>query len=152
MRGGRSNYEGCYPSNVRQDLNAVGAAAASAVSAVFTKQPSEPSVPTVSRAAPAAVALPCSPFSRTSSGGSLSSTCSSSNIRDNVQLADLLVAESLMQEDEVLPRCCESRLTDSDPDPFGSILHLTDHCLYRIVRWARNRPDFANVSVKCAFN
>jgi len=62
-------------------------------------------------------------------------------------MSDLLAAESLMDEEETTARCCEGRLTSDDPDPFASVLHLTDHCLYRIVRWARNRPDFANISV-----
>ena len=62
-------------------------------------------------------------------------------------MSDLLAAESLMDEEESTSRCCEGRLTSDDTDPFASLLHLTDHCLYRIVRWARNRPDFANISV-----
>jgi len=62
-------------------------------------------------------------------------------------MSDLLAAETLMDEEEATARCCEGRLTADDADPFSSLLHLTDHCLYRIVRWARNRPDFANISV-----
>jgi len=64
-------------------------------------------------------------------------------------MSDLLAAEALMEEEDnvVTSRCCEGRLSVDDADPFASLLHLTDHCLYRIVRWARNRPDFANISV-----
>ena len=75
------------------------------------------------------------------------STPSSSSSLPSLPMSDLLAAESLMDEEETTSRCCEGRLTSDDADPFASVLHLTDHCLYRIVRWARNRPDFANISV-----
>ena len=68
----------------------------------------------------------------------------------SLPMSDLLAAETLMDEEETASRCCEGRLSPDDPDPFASLLHLTDHCLYRIVRWARNRPDFANISVSPA--
>ena len=45
------------------------------------------------------------------------------------------------------PGCCEGRLGEGDGDMFGSLLHITDHCLYKLVRWARGRPDFANIQV-----
>ena len=63
-------------------------------------------------------------------------------------LDDLMAVESLMNDDEDEQLCCEGRLLDGDPDPFGSLLHFADHCLYKIVRWARNLPDFANVTVR----
>ena len=62
-------------------------------------------------------------------------------------LEDLLAVETLMAEDDEEQDCCYGKLRDGDDDLFGSLLHLADHCLYRIVRWARNLPDFANVSV-----
>ena len=72
-----------------------------------------------------------------------------SSVLPSLPMSDLLAAESLMDEDDTtVSRCCEGRLTADDADPFASVLHLTDHCLYRIVRWARNRPDFANISVR----
>ena len=52
-----------------------------------------------------------------------------------------------MAEDDEEQECCFGKLRSGDEDLFGSLLHLADHCLYRIVRWARNLPDFANVSV-----
>ena len=66
-------------------------------------------------------------------------------------MSDLLAAESLMDEEDTMSRCCEGRLSSNDLDPFASLLHIVDHCLYRIVRWARNRPDFASISVIPAF-
>ena len=72
---------------------------------------------------------------------------SQSSALTSLPMSDLLAAESLMDEEETTSRCCDGRLTTDDSDPFASLLHLTDHCLYRIVRWARNRPDFANISV-----
>ena len=62
-------------------------------------------------------------------------------------LEDLTAVESLMMEEEEEQACCAGKLLAGDTKMFGSLLHIADHCLYRIVRWARNLPDFANVSV-----
>ena len=62
-------------------------------------------------------------------------------------LEDLITVEALMADDDEEQNCCVGKLRTGDEDLFGSLLHLADHCLYRIVRWARNLPDFANVSV-----
>lgn len=151
MRGGRSNYEGCCPSSMSHDNLPVNAVASAAAAAAFSGSNSSPAVP---------LHRSCTSSSSLRSSGSSSSSIrslSGGNLAGGVAnnspppLADLLAAETLMEEEEMVPRCCESRLTDDDPDPFGSLLHLTDHCLYRIVRWARNRPDFANISVGTLF-
>ena len=60
---------------------------------------------------------------------------------------EVMAIESLLSEEEHEQSCCEGKFVDGDPDLFGSLLHLTDHCLYKIVRWARNLPDFTTVSV-----
>ncbi len=62
-------------------------------------------------------------------------------------LEDLITLESLLMEDEGEQQCCDGKLRDGDSDLFGSLLHVADHCLYKIVRWARNLPDFAAISV-----
>ncbi len=55
-----------------------------------------------------------------------------------------------MTEEEGEQSCCEGKLREGDTDLFASVLHIADHCLYKIVRWARNLPDFANVTVSIA--
>ena len=70
-------------------------------------------------------------------------------------LTDLLSVERIITEDDVpeggdmsrVPMCCENKMVGDDPDMFSSLLHLADHCLYAIVRWARNLPYFVNVPV-----
>ena len=62
-------------------------------------------------------------------------------------LDDLVTLESLMNEDDGEQECCKGKLRAGDTDLFGSLLHIADHCLYRIVRWARNLPQFADISV-----
>ena len=65
---------------------------------------------------------------------------------------DNTTEEEEVVEEEEEQGCCAGKLQDGDQDMFGSLLHIADHCLYRIVRWARNLPDFANVSVSsCTF-
>lgn len=140
MRGGRSNYEGCYPSSVPHDVLQPTVA----VTSVMSGSPSQ-LAPRRTSSSSSMRSSGSSSVNRSGSGSNLLIGGVSST--STPPLADLLIAETLMAEEETLPRCCESRLTDDDPDPFGSLLHLTDHCLYRIVRWARNRPDFANISV-----
>jgi hypothetical protein len=63
-------------------------------------------------------------------------------------LDDLTAIETVMLEDEQQQAdCCVDKLTPGDTDTFASLLHFADHCLYKIVRWARNLPDFSGVSV-----
>lgn len=60
-----------------------------------------------------------------------------------------MALDSLMYEEEVeMPACCEGKMCEGDTEPFASLLHFADHCLYRIVRWARNLPDFSTVAVR----
>ena len=83
-----------------------------------------------------------------SSGGNVKTEEIPSTVPHTPQtLEDLLTLESLMMEDEGEQACCEGKLREGDQDLFGSLLHIADHCLYKIVRWARNLPDFAAISV-----
>ncbi len=66
-------------------------------------------------------------------------------------LEDLIAMESLMTEEEGEKKCCEGLLREGDPKMFESLLHVSDHCLHKIVRWARNLPDFSSVSVSVCF-
>ena len=67
-------------------------------------------------------------------------------------LDDLTAIETLMSEDDNnQSACCVDKLTPGDTDVFGSLLHFADHCLYKIVRWARNLPDFSGVSVSIIY-
>ena len=67
--------------------------------------------------------------------------------RQQKVLEDLLAVEVLMADDEEEQSCCNGKLTADDADIFTSLLHFADHSLYKIVRWARNLPDFAKISV-----
>ena len=67
-------------------------------------------------------------------------------------LDDLTAIESLMSEEDSSQQCCVGKLAAGDTDIFGSLLHFADHCLYKIVRWARNLPDFSGVSVSFTIN
>ena len=62
-------------------------------------------------------------------------------------LEDLMTVESLMHDNDEEEDCCKGKLSESDTNLFASLLHIADHCLYKIVRWARNLPHFGNVSV-----
>ncbi len=53
-----------------------------------------------------------------------------------------------MTEEEAEDSCCEGKLREGDTDLFASLLHIADHCLYKIVKWARNLRDFSNISVR----
>ena len=139
-RGGRSNYEGYNPSSMVREYSPSSIASA-ASNAIFSPSPPKP-LPR--RASPPSRTFPVSQSGSSGCGNLLSNL----GMGSAPSLSDLLTAEILMEEEESLPRCCENRLSPTDRDPFSSVLHLTDHCLYRIVRWARNRPDFANVSVR----
>ena len=65
-------------------------------------------------------------------------------------LEDMKAVESVMNEDELEQDCCRGKFQEGDDNLFVSLLHFADHCLYKIVRWARNLPDFASVSVVCS--
>lgn len=60
-----------------------------------------------------------------------------------------MVLESLYEESSSEPQpCCVERMTNFDKDKFNSMLHITEHRLYQIVKWARHLPNFLNVPVR----
>lgn len=144
-RGGRSSYEGCYARAPTADADRVVQASVS----------SSQSIPVKHSANGNATATP-RPSKRMSQSSSLDRLISvprpdkpSSPGRVVAAAAlpqtleDLLAAEALMDNDE--DEELESRLSLQSGDPFKSLFHLIDHCLYKIVRWARNQPDFSRV-------
>lgn len=64
-------------------------------------------------------------------------------------LQDLLAIESVMYDLESEEQNCSDAICSvlgcSMELNFDSLLHLADHCLYRIVRWARSNPDFVYI-------
>ncbi|XP_013419762.1 nuclear hormone receptor FTZ-F1 beta-like [Lingula anatina] len=60
-------------------------------------------------------------------------------------VTEIMNVESLLSDEEPVAACCQDRMTASDRDQYNSLLHLADHRLYKIVRWARNLPDFAGI-------
>lgn len=72
---------------------------------------------------------------------------------DSVQLyafilQQVLALESFYEESSDSPMpCCVDKLTACDKHKFSSMLHITEHRLYQIVRWARHLPNFLSVKV-----
>ena len=58
-----------------------------------------------------------------------------------------MAVESLMSEDDADQDCCRGKFVDGDETLFLSLLHFADHCLYKIVRWARNLLKVSNQAV-----
>ncbi|ESO11590.1 hypothetical protein HELRODRAFT_71280 [Helobdella robusta] len=72
---------------------------------------------------------------------------SSSNITPHHKLKRPYGTSSLSSpEEQSVVNCCESRLSHEDSDKFDSLLHLADHCLYKIVKWARVLPEFISIT------
>ena len=150
-RGGRSSYEGCSPHS-RPKLPKVQRQALSSASPIVHKLPETKA----SYVVQVNTLNHTEPIPQTSR--SPSAYVSQLQPHTPQTLDDLLAVEALMMDDDVAgmggsltvdgtPSCCEGKLVDDDPDMFGSLLHLADHCLYKIVRWARNLPYFVNVPV-----
>lgn len=70
-------------------------------------------------------------------------------------LQDLLAIESVMYDLESEEQNCSDAICSvlgcSMELNFDSLLHLADHCLYRIVRWARSNPDFVYIPASSTF-
>ena len=70
-------------------------------------------------------------------------------------LQDLLAIESVMYDLESEEQNCSDAICSvlgcSMELTFDSLLHLADHCLYRIVRWARSNPDFVYIPASGTF-
>lgn len=159
-RGGRSNYEGCF---TRPSPNVNSEKIVLQSSLVPLPLPSQPKRQALVGSIPRLVKVPPPPpnplpsssssssppplcFSIVPRPGMPSSPCKPPETMALPQaLEDLLAIESLMEDNEDDAEI-ESRMQYSDQDPFVSLFHMIDHCLYKIVRWARNRPDFANIT------
>lgn len=61
-------------------------------------------------------------------------------------LTDIMNLESLLCEDDIPPEIGGDRFNMNDPSVFLTFLQLAELKLYKIVRWARNLPYFANIS------
>lgn len=144
-RGGRSSYEGCYARASTADADRVVQASVSSSSQSIpvkhsangnaaTPRPSK-RMPQSSSSSDRLISVPRP--DKPSSPGRVAALPQT--------LEDLLAAEALMDNDE--DEELESRLSLQSGDPFKSLFHLIDHCLYKIVRWARNQPDFSRVQV-----
>ncbi|XP_067943901.1 uncharacterized protein [Watersipora subatra] len=61
-------------------------------------------------------------------------------------LRQILALENYYEEVSTTPQaCCKNRMNEGDTDKFNSMLHITEHRLYQIVKWARHLPNFLNV-------
>jgi hypothetical protein len=137
-RGGRSNYEGSFTHLQSEKIGFHTSSPSSSAGVAATKR-------TVN-GTPRSAKVPSS---------SLTPTCFNSNMPNLVArkpasipkiLEKLVSIESVMKEESDDSQCCLNKLTDADDDKFDSLLHLADHCLYKIVRWARSHPDFAHIT------
>ncbi|KAK3610884.1 hypothetical protein CHS0354_009751 [Potamilus streckersoni] len=61
-------------------------------------------------------------------------------------LTDVMNLESLMCEEDLPPELMEEKFSEDDPNLFLTVLQLTELKLYKIVRWARNLPQFASIA------
>ncbi|WAR31146.1 ERR3-like protein, partial [Mya arenaria] len=61
-------------------------------------------------------------------------------------LTDIMSLESILNEDDIPANISVDDFSLSNPSVFMTLLQLCELKLYKIVRWARNLPYFANVS------
>lgn len=66
-------------------------------------------------------------------------------------LTDIMNLESLMCDDDIPANISVDDFSLSNPNVFMTLLQLCELKLYKIVRWARNLPYFANISVSVFF-
>lgn len=62
-------------------------------------------------------------------------------------LTDIMNLESLLSDDDIPANISVDDFSLSNPNVFMTLLQLCELKLYKIVRWARNLPYFANISV-----
>ncbi|KAF6039960.1 Hr39 [Bugula neritina] len=64
-------------------------------------------------------------------------------------IQQILDLEDLYEESRSEPmQCCVDKLTACDQHKFSSMLHLTEHRLHQVVRWARHLPNFMDIDVE----
>ena len=150
MRGGRSSYDGCSPHRTVKIKEPRPRASPASSHSAARAQNNATASPLV---IPAAVTDPGSTPKLLQAPKQLD--LSAIQPQTPSLLEDLMAVESLMTEEEEEQACCEGKMAEGDDNLFGSLLHFADHCLYKIVRWARNLPDFASISVRiftCSFH
>ena len=62
-------------------------------------------------------------------------------------LTEIMNLESLLCDDDGGNELPTEKLSDMDPNMFGSLLQLAEIKLYKLVRWARNLPQFSAIAV-----
>ena len=63
-------------------------------------------------------------------------------------LTDIMNLESLLCDDDIPQNIKVEDFLSPNPSVFLMLLQLCELKLYKIVRWARNLPYFANISVR----
>lgn len=62
-------------------------------------------------------------------------------------LSDIVGMESVLCEDEAEADFPMEKISDTDPNVIMSMLQLAELKLYKLVRWARNLPQFSSIAV-----
>ena len=62
-------------------------------------------------------------------------------------LSDIVGMESFLCEDEAETDFPMEKISDTDPNVIMSMLQLAELKLYKLVRWARNLPQFSSIAV-----
>ncbi|KAK2172855.1 hypothetical protein NP493_924g02009 [Ridgeia piscesae] len=155
-RGGRSSYDGCTPNrrNVKQQRRKsdlpMEVITTTRQPAVVSQPPAAPSPGQM--APPGTHVVTILTVDNSGTVVDVEQTARLESITAHVPpqtpqlLEDLMTVESLMHDNDEEEDCCKGKLSESDTNLFASLLHIADHCLYKIVRWARNLPHFGNVS------
>lgn len=65
-------------------------------------------------------------------------------------LSDIVGMESVLCDDEAEADFPMEKISDTDPNVIMSMLQLAELKLYKLVRWARNLPQFSSIAVSCA--
>lgn len=64
-------------------------------------------------------------------------------------LSDIVGMESVLCDDEAEADFPMEKISDTDPNVIMSMLQLAELKLYKLVRWARNLPQFSSIAVSC---
>lgn len=142
-RGGRSSYGGCSPHGLKKPPQKQHSPAPSPKPMqprrVFTVAPANPRKKQV-------VEVQQNEETKVQQMVDVVSMTIEEDSQQQKLLEDLLAVEVIMADDEEEQTCCHDKLTPEDADIFTSLLHFADHSLYKIVQWARNLPDFAQIT------
>ncbi|KAK3087017.1 hypothetical protein FSP39_000379 [Pinctada imbricata] len=150
-RGGRSSYDGCSPHGRPKSLQTAA-----------RKVPRTPNTKRMSGSAPEIV-LPKNlqniqvtlPTGEDISSSQLVAILNRSNKGLASQhelpvvpevLTEIMNLESLLCDEDNANEFPTEKLSDMDPNMFGSLLQLAEIKLYKLVRWARNLPQFSAIA------